>query len=290
MKMRFNVLKKEGKEKKGKGKDVRIRGKRDLKQISLITVVIGLVITYINLQLFVSNPQIFSIINLSAVVVILGVPLMVKYHDYSKVKKIEIIFPKFLRDITENIRNGMTLPQAIRTVSSNEYDVLTPYVQEMNAKISWGISFETVLIDFADKTGSASLRRTVQTVIEAHRSGGTIETVMQAVVESLQELEKIRKERSASIYSQMINGYLIYIVFLGVMIGMSAFLIPTFQFGETQSDLPAVFAEMFRNLIIIQGFFAGVSIGKMAEGTIAAGIKHSMVLVIFGYTVFLFFG
>ncbi len=276
--------------KKKEEKKFAVHKKTDLKQVSLITIVIGLIITYVNLQVFVSIPQIFSIVNLIAVVVVLGVPLLVKYSDYSQIKKLEYHFPKLMRDITENIRTGMTLPQAIRVVSSNNYDILTAYVKELNAKISWGIPFDTALMDFADKTRSDSIRRTVQTVIEAHRSGGTIETVMEAVVESLRELEKIKKERSASVYSQMINGYLIYIVFLGVMVGMSAFLIPTFQFENVQSDLRTVFAELFRNLIIIQGFFAGIAIGKMAEGNISAGIKHSMVLVIFGYTVFLFFG
>lgn len=276
--------------KKKEEKKFAVQKKRDLKQISLITIVIGLIITYVNLQVFVSIPQIFSIVNLIAVVVVLGVPLLVKYSDYSQIKKLENYFPKLMRDITENIRTGMTLPQAIRAASSNNYDVLSAYVKELNAKISWGIQFDTALMDFADKTRSDSIRRTVQTVIEAHRSGGTIETVMEAVVESLRELEKIKKERSASVYSQMINGYLIYIVFLGVMVGMSAFLIPTFQFENAQSDLRTIFSELFRNLIIIQGFFAGIAIGKMAEGNVSAGIKHSMVLVIFGYTVFLFFG
>lgn len=276
--------------KKKEEKKFAVQKKRDMKQISLITIVIGLIITYVNLQVFVSIPQIFSIVNLIAVIVVLGVPLLVKYSEYSQIKKLENHFPKLMRDITENIRTGMTLPQAIRAASANNYDILTAYVKELNAKISWGIPFDTALMDFADKTRSDSIKRTVQTVIEAHRSGGTIETVMEAVVDSLRELEKIKKERSASVYSQMINGYLIYIVFLGVMVGMSAFLIPTFQFENVQSDLRTVFSELFRNLIIIQGFFAGIAIGKMAEGNISAGIKHSMVLVIFGYTVFLFFG
>lgn len=275
---------------KKKEEPVRLYQKKDLKKISLITIVVGLFIIYLNLQFFADKPQIFSVINLVAVIVVLGIPLLVKYYEYARVKRIENLFPKFMRDVTENIRTGMTLPQAIRAASANQYDILTLYVRDMKAKISWGIPFEQVLTDFSDKVGSDSMKRTVQTIIEAHRSGGTIETVMEAIVDSLNELEKIRKERSASIYSQMINGYLIYIVFLGVMVGLSAFLIPTFQFGELQGDLPAIFGELFRNLIIIQGFFAGIAIGKMAEGTVAAGIKHSLVLVIFGYTVFLFFG
>ena len=111
-------------------------------------------------------------------------------------------------------------------------------------------------------------------------------TVLAAVAESLQDLEKIKKERSSSVYAQMITGYLIYIVFLGVMIGLSTFLIPVF-FNQAETDLD--FIALFRSLIIIQGFFAGLSVGKMAEGTLVAGVKHSLVLTVFGYSVFLIF-
>ena len=117
-----------------------------------------------------------------------------------------------------------------------------------------------------------------------------MDTIMRSVAQSLVELEKIKKERSASVYAQMINGYLIFFVFLGVMIGLSSVLVPAFKMGEQTQDLQTVFSEIFRALIIVQGFFAGLSIGKMAEGTLIAGIKHSLVLVVIGYSAFLMFG
>ncbi len=263
----------------------------DLKTISLITILLGLTMTYINFTFFQANSQLFSMLNLVAAVITLGIPLLYRYTQYAKLKKIESIFPTFLRDITENINAGMTLPQSMRAITNNDYGVLTPYAKDISAKISWGISFERILQDFAKGLGSQSLMRTVQTIIEAHRSGGTMNTVLDAVAESLREIEKIKKERSASVYSQMINGYLIYVVFLGVMIGLSTFLIPTFKFEEAGvQDLPQVFPELFRSLIVIQGFFAGMAVGKMAEGTLLAGIKHSLVLSVFGYSAFLLFG
>lgn len=266
--------------------------KMDLRTISLITIVIGLAITYLNFTFIPTNSQMFAILNLVAGVIALGIPLLYRYTKYARIKKIESIFPVFLRDITQNINAGMTLPQAIRATTNNDYSVLTPYVNDISAKISWGVSFERVLQDFARGLGSQNLMRTVQTIIEAHRSGGTMNTVLEAVAESLREIEKIKKERSASVYSQMINGYLIYVVFLGVMIGLSTFLIPTFRFEESgaTADLPKLFPELFRSLIVIQGFFAGLAVGKMAEGTLLAGVKHSLVLAVFGYTTFLLFG
>jgi flagellar protein FlaJ len=262
----------------------------NLLTVSMTTTVIGLTIIYINFTYFSANSQLFSMLNLIAGIITLGVPLLYRYTQYARLKKIESLFPVFLRDVTENINAGMTLPQAIRATTNNDYDALTLHTRDMNAKISWGIPFERVLEDFAKSAGSQNLKRTVKTIIEAHRSGGTMNTVLDAVADSLREIEKIKKERSASVYSQMINGYLIYIVFLGVMIGLSSFLLPTFQFEQSAADLPQVFPEMFRSLVIIQGFFAGIAVGKMAEGTFLAGVKHALVLSTFGYTAFLVFG
>ena len=229
-------------------------------------------------------------VNLVAMIVIVGMPLFYRYNAYKKTKRIELLFPKYLRDVAENISVGMTLPQAMKSASTNDYAELTPYVKAMSNKIEWGIPFDKVLMDFASHTGSKSMRRNIQTINEAHRSGGTIDTILKSVAQSLQELEIIKKERSISVYSQMVNGYTIYVIFLGVMIALSTVLVPTFNsFGGVQPGMQEAFTEIFTSITVIQGFFAGIAIGKMAEGSLMAGIKHSLVLVIFGYSMFLIF-
>ena len=232
--------------------------------------------------------MLFTMMNLCALIIAVGTPLMYRYNEFVTIRKIENIFPRFLSDVTKNINAGMTLPQAMRTVSSYDYGILSPYVKDMSAKISWGVSLEKALIDFSRKIGSKNLKRTIWTIIEAHRSGGTIHTVLEAVAESLREMEKIKKERSTSVYSQMITGYLVYLVFIGVMIGLSSFLTTTFSWGTSVST-ESMFAGLFRNLAIIQGVFAGLSIGKMSEGTMIAGIKHSLILTTIGASAFILF-
>ncbi len=259
--------------------------------VSVTSIVAGVLLIAINFTYFFGSPELYAMLNLLGAVLILGVPLIYKYTEYQKIKNIEELFPKYLNDLAENISAGMTLPQAIRATTNIDYGILTPYVKEISSKVSWGVPFEKIMEEFAKKTNSKSMRRNVQTIIETHRSGGSIDTVLRSVSQSLIVLERVKKERSASVYGQMINGYIIYVVFLGVMIGLSSVLVPAFQFGDNNSpELQSAFGEIFQSLIIIQGFFAGLSIGKMAEGTFFAGIKHSLVLVIFGYSAFLFFG
>ena len=86
----------------------------------------------------------------------------------------------------------------------------------------------------------------------------------------------------------MVTGYFIFFLFLGIMITMAKVLIPAF-ITEGQGGVENVktfFTEIFRNMVVIQGIFAGIGIGKMAEGMVSAGIKHAFVLSIIGYTAF----
>lgn len=260
--------------------------KLDIKWISIMSIVVGTVIVAINFTLFINYSKVFTIINFMAIVLALGIPLTVKYFELKKIKEIEKYFPLFLRDVADAIATGMTLPQALRSVEINDYGLLSPYVKEMAAKLDWGISFERILEDFAKKVGSATIKRAIKAIIETHRSGGEITTVLTAVAETQGIVEKIKKERSSSVYAQMVNGYVIFFVFLGIMIGLSKFLIPAFNWEGFQSELASTYNSIFRDLVIIQGVFAGLSIGKMAEGNIVAGVKHSLVLATIGFMIF----
>ncbi len=256
------------------------------RELSAVCVLLGAVMIYSAFGVFHDVPNVFSVLIFLGAMVALGVPLTLRYQRTKEVYIIEARFPEFLRDVTSNIETGMTLPQAIRTVCRNDYGPLSSYVRDMSAKLEWGINFDKVLDDMGKKLGSMTINRSIKTINETHRSGGYIGTVLEAVAESQTILERIKKERATSIYAQMINGYVIFFVFLGVMYGMSEFLVPVFSTPGTGSGMGDVYKTIFGNLIIIQGLFAGLAIGKMAEGSVISGIKHSLVMVSIGYIIF----
>ena len=49
--------------------------------------------------------------------------------------------------------------------------------------------------------------------------------------------------------------------------------------GGKSSFNPNEFSIAFLSLLIVQGLFAGLIIGKLSEGRIKAGIKHSFIMV-----------
>jgi len=242
-------------------------------------------------------PNIFSTINILAIFILLFPIIIIKYIEYRKWKDIEDLFPVFLRDFVETIRSGMTLPASLKSVSSNDYKSLTPYVKKMSAQLTWGIPVETVLARFSQEVKSKLIKRIISSVSESHRFGGNLADTLEALSTTAVEVERLREERRLYMHSQMITGYIVFFVFLAVMIGLEKFLVPSISEVSplglggaptvpSQKNLADEYKEIFRNLILIQGLFAGLSVGKMAEGAIVAGLKHSMFMMFAGALIF----
>jgi len=142
------------------------------------------------------------------------------------------------------------------------------------------------------------ISRIVASVVEAHKFGGNIADTFQSLSNVAIEIDRLRKERIGYLQAQIITGYIIFFVFLGVIVGIERFLLPSLsQAGsvtlstvgsQTQpTDLASFFKNLFRDLIIIQGVLSGLAVGKLGEGSLFAGLKHSFFMSFIGGLVFM---
>lgn len=266
--------------------------------IRYVFVGIGAFILAINNTLIYSVfPFIIPLLNVAGGLIAVVPPTLIIFMRYKENQEIEQQFIIFINDVTESINTGMTLPLALEHSTKKEYGALTPHVQKMAAQVSWGIPFSKSLIMFSGRVRSMPVKRAVRTIVETYRLGGKISDTLEAVSESLITIDRIRKERSTSVHSQIVTSYLIFFVFIFILIILQAFLIPALSSPAT-AGLPGalgtgmgtntsqMYTQSFVNFIIIQGFFAGLATGKMAEGSIVAGLKHSVLLIAVGYTLF----
>jgi archaellum biogenesis protein FlaJ (TadC family) len=267
-----------------------------LMTITLMTAVIVALILIVNFIYFRDNTSVFSSVIIVCIIMLVLPITLVRYYEMVKIKATEEHFPQFIRDLVESIRSGMTLPQAVESISKNDYGGLSPLVNRLNAQLNWGIPFDQAFLKFSRSTKSKLIGRTTLTIIESHRFGGNLTDIFAAVSATSLEIERLREERKLYINSQLMTGYVIFFVFLIVIIGLQKFLIPMLTDISTQksltgadlgvTDMASQYRSIFRNLIILQGFFAGLVIGKMSEGQIAGGIKHSLFLIIVGIIIY----
>jgi len=273
----------------------------DRKMITLLSlsIVAAAAIIAVNFFFFIKITVLFSVINILAFFIIVFPIFILKYVEYSKSKEIEEMFPVFLRDFIESIRGGMTVPHSMRSVTRNDYKALTPLIKKMAAQMDWGIPADKVLLKFSKGTKSKLIMRIVSSVVESHNFGGNLTDTFEALSNTALEVDRLRAERKLYLNSQLITGYIIYFVFLAVIIGLEKYLIPIMSttspisLGITppagavpQESLAGEYKNVFRNLIIIQGMFAGITVGKMAEGSMMSGTKHSIFMTFAGVLVY----
>ena len=283
--------------------------------ISIINGIILLIFSNFYLQKF-GLEALRNIINILALSVFIVPISILKYAKHRELKEIEERFPDFMRELVEGLRGGMTLPLALKYAARSDYGALNKYINKIVSQISWGLPFEKVFEDFAKSVKSKVVARAVSVIIESHRSGGELSKAIESITQATAEVEKIKKERKAVIAGQMTQGYLIFFIFIGILIGIQEFLLPALSsqgFNPTLAGGTSLFSSspnlnnlnqqpvasqassqgmnvnrdeyitLFGRLAIIQGVFAGLVIGKLTEGTISAGAKHSIIMSMLGY-------
>jgi flagellar protein FlaJ len=221
---------------------------------------------------------------------------MAFYMRYKTRKDIEEQFVSFIMDLTDSIDSGMALPMALEHCSKRDYLSLSKHIDHLVAQVNWGIPFRKALYTFAENTRSVPVKRAVSTIIETYRVGGKISDTLNSVAKSITTINKINSERRASVYSQVVTSYMIFFIFIFIMVVIQVFILPSLS-PESISDVALTdatpltseeYSQIFTAFIMIQGFFAGLATGKMAEGSISAGLKHSLILVFMGYVIFTF--
>ena len=113
------------------------------------SMVTGAVIFLINFSFFDPSDEIFTFLNILGFSIMLVPYFSIRYDNYLSKKEMETRFIDFLRDIIESVKAGMTLPQAIKACSKNDYGRLNDHVRKMGNQINWGIPFSQVFIAFS---------------------------------------------------------------------------------------------------------------------------------------------
>jgi len=267
----------------------------------IVAFVINLIVFFVykdfNLFLFIMG----IVVAVAVLPFVLGVTLAGKREQ-----EISSMFLEFSRNLSESVSTGTPVSKSIINMSRKNYGPLTPYIKKLANQIRLGIPVHRAMETFSDDVGSPVIRRAVELISEAERAGGEIGQILESVARSISEIEKLKAERKAAIFNLIVQGYIIFFIFIGIMLVMEYKIIPLtaglgasftgLGGGTTISGLgeasgtavasgidTAALARPFLYLLLAQGFFTGLTIGKLAEGSLKAGIKHSFVLVMLAF-------
>ena len=278
----------------------------ELKKMHWIGIIFGIIIIIIAFIFFLNKKDInlfFFLIGISIGVVALPFVAGLVVEN-KREQEINEMFLEFSRNLAESVAVGTPVSKSIINMKNKNYGSLTPYIDKLANQIALGIPIDKAFQVFSSDIGSKVIKRAVALIREAERAGGEIDYILESVAHSMSEIDKLQKERKAAIYNLVVQGYIIFFIFIGIMLVMQFKILPLTKdvgtlgiasgdfsnieeatLGESNPEYIQALGRSFLSLLLTQGFFAGLTIGKLAEGSIKSGIKHSFILMMTSFLI-----
>jgi flagellar protein FlaJ len=259
---------------------------KNIKRITWIVSVLSAIAIVLFAYFMFGGTAIFDEFAFFAVIIAVFPSAVLSYIDFKWRKAIDEHLPDLFRSIVQAQETGMTLPQALEEASKRDYGPLTTELKKMTTQISWGMSFEEALLAMGRRVSTVLVQRTVPMIIEASRSGGHVEKVFDPMGKFIQTTLLLDKERRTQTRPYIAIIYVSFFVFLFTIILLFR------SFFISIEGLPILGAAVmsssemqrtFFHMTSIQAFFGGLVAGKMGDGTVSAGLKHSLILMLCGY-------
>lgn len=263
-----------------------LRIERKVKKITLIISIVLAMLMILSAYSMFRGTALFDELLFFAIIIVVFPSAILSYLDYKWRKSIDEHLPDLFRSIVQAQETGMTLPQALEEAANRNYGSLTVELKKMTGQISWGMSFEDALLALGKRIDTVLVQRTVPMIIEASRSGGRVEKVFDPMGRFIHSTLLLDKERQTQTRPYIAIIYVAFFVFLFTII----LLFKSFFVSLEQAPILGTaimtaeeMKRMFFHMASIQAFFGGLVAGKMGNGTINAGMKHSLILMICGY-------
>jgi flagellar protein FlaJ len=230
----------------------------------------------------------------ASILVILVPSAVLDFKHQRWISSIEDQMPLLVRGVAESQETGMTLIRALEKVVDNKMvsGPLSKEVKQLVVQMSWGTSFEDALSNFKNRINSPIVNRFCVLVLEASRSGGTIKKVFTATSGFMEEMKEIDRETNAQMKPYIIVIYAAFAVFIvTAVLLVRSFFAPMEGSQQILSNVAvggtSGFKDFFYENMIVSALTGGLMAGKIGERRVAGGMKHSILLAVSGYVIFL---
>ncbi len=230
------------------------------------------------------------------------------YIASKKTRRYEEEFVGFLYELSELLRGGLDPLGAIKEIASPALEserslhALTPHLQKAAAQIGWGVSFEDVISTMAESLKSPMISKYSYLIVQAARLGAINTAIILKSADDLEKTLQLEREKEAGLKEYLFIIYAAQFILIGLIYLLNSTMLPSIldmmklgtggSGGNVMSDLGFQMSGMnidqfrtgFFHVIMINAFASGIIAGQLAEGKARHGLKHSVILMIMGYS------
>ncbi len=233
-------------------------------------------------------PYSINFINfLVILILILTVPYATyKYIVFRRKKRIEVLMPVLLYDLAGLVRAGHTVPKALELELEKNLGPLNELIERVLSRIALGDDVSRALSEtFKDQT--IITRRFIETIAEAHESGGRAAQVLTEASVHASRLQAFEEERRRNMKVYVTIIYAAILVFLI----SSAFLLffNTALYEASSRGVTGSFFTLLLHPTQLKGVLyyttifitipSSIAIGKIRSGYSVEGLLHMAMLL-----------
>lgn len=232
-------------------------------------------------------------------ILIILVPYAIFYEIWSrKVLGIQALVPDFLERLSGINQVGLTIAQAIAIMVNTNLGLLSYEIRRIKRDMEWGANFTEALVRFEQRVSTPAIARTVTLITKASEMSGQISEVLSIASSDAKMSEALKRERLTEMFIYTAIVYLSFFVFLFVVAVLTTQFLPILANIELEGaassgalsgfgSIPlATFSRLLYHACLMQALFSGLIAGQMGESSIAAGVKHSCLLLIIALVTF----
>ena len=235
-------------------------------------------------------------------IVIVMIPFIIFYEIRAwRMRKIDEKMPDFLRDLSNLNGSGILFSNSLKLMAESKMGILTKELIKLKEDLSWGTSTTRVLIKLENSIRTATSSRVLHTLIKANESTSDLKSVLSVTAEQVKSEEEMKKERSSDMAVYVITIYVAFFVFLFIVFILAAYFFPqTVSFTSASQEVGSAgigngafnikgYTMLMFHSTLIQAFASGLVAGKMGQGSVYMGLKHSVSMAMLAFVVFTMF-
>ncbi len=190
---------------------------------------------------------------------------------------------KFLRDLVEIRKTGLSPERSIIELSHNNYGVFSKYLKRMAMQLSLGISLSRIISNLFKKIIVWRAKVLLYMLTDAIEVGGGSIENLENLAWFAESVDAIEEEKKKSLRTLLIVPYVGAIIVVATIILLAAFL------GSLVIRIAAykAAAQITLPSIILNVYLMGLVAGKVSEGSVASGFKHAAILMLIAILVLL---
>lgn len=201
----------------------------------------------------------------------------------------EEAMPSFLRDVTESRKVGLSpVKSIVHATKRTGYGPFSEILKLVRSQIEWGVPLRKIFDNVKKKIRSWPVLVYFLILIETIEFGGGSANALEILSEYSEKNKDIEANKRSTL-----KPYVMLAFVWSVLIALTTSIVAITIYVLTQISVPGSPPTMFSSMqqqimmfsigIVFQCWMSGFFIGKISEGTFAAGFKYSAMLAVTAY-------